>query len=117
MGKKILLLNGSPRAHGNTAALITEFTKGAQAAGNTVVRFDLGQMDIHGCLGCCKGGKDRENPCVQKDGMGKIYPEYQAADVVVLASPMYYWAFSGQLKCALDRLFAVAELIPPMPIL
>lgn len=44
--------------------------------------------------------------------MDAVYPAYMAADVVVLASPMYYWSISGQLKCAFDRLFAVAELGP-----
>ena len=112
MSKKICILNGSPRLNGNTKALIARFTKGAQAAGNEVVCFDLQKMDIHGCLGCCKGGKDAESPCVQKDDMEQIYPVYREADVVVLASPMYYWGISGQLKCAFDRLFAVAELTP-----
>ena len=51
-------------------------------------------------------------PCVQKDDMTQIYPAYRNADVVVLASPMYYWGISGQLKSAFDRLFAVAELTP-----
>lgn len=110
MAKKIVILNGSPRANGNTKELIKRFTKGAEAAGNSVVCFDLQKMDIHGCLGCCKGGKDPQNPCVQKDDMSRIYPAYQEADVLVLASPMYYWGISGQLKCAFDRLFAVAEL-------
>ncbi|MDO5853678.1 MAG: flavodoxin family protein [Thermoplasmata archaeon] len=112
MAKRILILNGSPRANGNTDALVESFTKGAESAGNEVVRFDLRKMDIRGCLGCCRGGKDPAHPCVQKDDMSEIYPEYVAADVVVLASPMYYWGISGQLKCAFDRLFAVAELDP-----
>ena len=86
MSKQILILNGSPRIHGNTAALIDAFTAGAEAAGHTVARFDLAALDIH----------------------------YMAADVVVLASPMYYWSISGQLKCAFDRLFAVAELGPDL---
>ena len=112
MSKKICILNGSPRPNGNTKALITSFTKGAEDAGNEVVYFDLQKMNIHGCLGCCRGGKDPASPCVQKDDMEKIYPAYRAADVVVLASPMYYWGISGQLKCAFDRLFAVAESNP-----
>ena len=112
MAKNITILNGSPRANGNTAALIEAFTKGAEASGNTVNRFDLQKMNIHPCLGCCKGGQNRESPCVQKDDMDKIYPRYRDADVVVLASPMYYWNISGQLKCTFDRLFAVAELSP-----
>lgn len=89
--------------------MIQSFTKGAEAAGHQVACFDLQNMEIHGCLGCCKGGKDKACPCVQKDDMLKIYPAYQNADIVVLASPMYYWGISGQLKCAFDRLFAVAE--------
>lgn len=109
MSKKIVILNGSPRPKGNTAALIQSFIEGAFAAGHIVTRFDLQKMDIHPCLGCCGGGKDPSSPCVQKDDMEKIYPAYQAADVVCLASPLYYWTVSGQLKCAFDRLFAVAE--------
>lgn len=112
MSKKICILNGSPRLNGNTKELIKQFTKGAEAAGHEVVCFDLQKMNIHGCLGCCKGGKDKNYPCVQKDDMAKIYPAYRNADIVVLASPMYYWGISSQLKCAFDRLFAVAELAP-----
>lgn len=112
MSKKIVILNGSPRTNGNTKALIESFTKGAEASGNEVIRFDLQKMNIHGCLGCSKGGKDPKSPCVQKDDMDKIYPAYKEADIIVLASPMYYWGISGQLKCAFDRLFAVAELNP-----
>lgn len=112
MSKKICILNGSPRPNGNTQELITRFTRGAEAAGNEVIRFDLQKMNIHGCLGCCNGGKDEASPCVQKDDMMKIYPVYREADIVVLASPMYYWGISGQLKMAFDRLFAVAELSP-----
>lgn len=106
---KIMILNGSPRANGNTVGLIQSFTKGAEAAGHEVVCFDLQKMNIKGCLGCCCGGKDFDSPCVQKDDMLKIYPVYRECDIVVLASPMYYWSVTGQLKCAFDRLFAVAE--------
>lgn len=112
MSKKICILNGSPRLNGNTKEQIKHFVKGAEEAGHQVTCFDLQKMNIHGCLGCCKGGKDAASPCVQKDDMAQIYPVYEAADVVVLASPMYYWGISGQLKCAFDRLFAVAELTP-----
>jgi multimeric flavodoxin WrbA len=112
MSKKIIILNGSPRSNGNTSALIEQFTKGAEQNGHQVIRFDLQKMNIHPCLGCCKGGKDPASPCVQKDDMLKIYPHYVEADLVVLASPMYYWSISGQLKTAFDRLFAVAECNP-----
>ena len=96
MSKKICILNGSPRPNGNTKALITHFIKGAEASGNEVICFDLQKMNIHGCSGCCNGGKDTASPCVQKDDMQKIYPTYKDADIVVLASPMYYWGISGQ---------------------
>ncbi len=112
MSKKIVILNGSPRKNGNTSALTAEFKKGAESAGNTVTEFFLGSMNINGCKGCCGGGKNPESPCVQKDDMEKIYSAYKEADIVVLASPLYYWTISGQLKCAFDRLFAVAECDP-----
>ena len=114
MSKRILILNGSPRKNGNTAALIRSFTEGAQAVGNTVTEFFLNAMDIHGCKGCFGGGKDPDHPCVQRDGMEQIYPVYREADIVVLASPLYYWTISGQLKTAFDRLFAVAECDPDL---
>ena len=109
MGKKIVVLNGSPRPNGNTSTLIREFTKGADGAGNTVTTFLLDSMNIKGCKGCFGGGKNPDSPCVQKDDMGKIYPAYKEADIIVLSSPLYYWNFSGQLRTAFDRLFAVAE--------
>lgn len=110
--KRIVIFNGSPRPNGNTAALVEQFAQGAREAGHQVTVFPVARMKIHGCLGCCCGGKDPSSPCVQKDDMESVYPEYQKADLVVLASPMYYWGFSGQLKCTFDRLFAVAELDP-----
>lgn len=112
MGKKIIVLNGSPRKNGNTSALVKAFREGAESAGHSVTEFWLGGMKINGCRGCCAGGKNPESPCVQKDDMEQIYPAYKEADVVVLASPLYYWTISGQLKCAFDRLFAVAECDP-----
>lgn len=109
MGKKIVILNGSPRKNGNTVTLINAFVEGANEAGHSVRVFNLQEMDIHPCLGCCGGGKDIESPCVQKDDMLKIYPAYRDADMVIFATPLYYWTISGQLKCAIDRLFAIAE--------
>ena len=74
MNKKVVILNGSPRAKGNTKKLIEHFIAGAETAGNEVICFDLQKMNIHGCLGCCGGGKSQESPCVQKDDMQQIYP-------------------------------------------
>ena len=112
MAKRIVILNGSPRPNGNTSALTAQFKKGAEEAGNSVTEFQLSKMKLHGCLGCWQGGKDPEHPCVQRDDMEQIYPVYREADVVVLASPLYYWFISGHLKNAFDRLFAIAECDP-----
>lgn len=109
MGKKIVVLNGSPRRKGNTSALVKAFTEGAESAGHTVTEFFLDSMNIHGCKGCFGGQSGREYPCVQRDGMDKIYPAVRECDVIVLASPLYYWNMSGQIRTAVDRLFALEE--------
>ena len=109
MSKRIVILNGSPRMNGKTSSLTAEFKRGAEEAGNEVQESFLSRMKINGCLGCWSGGKDPEHPCAQRDDMEKIYPVYRTADVVVLASPLYYWFISGFLKNAFDRLFAIAE--------
>lgn len=109
MGQKIVILNGSPRQNGNTSELVKAFTEGAISAGNEVLTFHLDRMSIHGCKGCFGGHSSKECPCVQKDDMAKIYPAIKEAGVVVLASPLYYWNMSGQLRTAVDRLFALEE--------
>lgn len=109
MAKKIVILNGSPRRNGNTSALVRKFTEGAESAGHTVTEFFLDKMDIHGCKGCFGGHSSRECPCVQKDDMAQIYPAVRECDVIVLATPLYYWNMSGQLRTAVDRLFALEE--------
>ena len=109
MGKKIVILNGSPRKKGNTSALTQAFSRGAEKAGCTVTEFFLGDMDIHGCMGCFGGHSSKECPCARHDDMDKIYPAVRQCDIVVLASPLYYWTVSGQLKTAIDRLFALAD--------
>ena len=110
MSKKIVILNGSPRKNGNTAGLVKEFTKGAQEAGHTVTEFFLSGMDIHGCKGCFGGHSSRECPCVQKDDMNQIYPAVRACDVIVLASPLYYWNMSGQIRTTSSKPFPSAAI-------
>ena len=109
MSKRIVILNGSPRRNGNTSTLVKAFTEGAESAGNTVTEFFLDGMDIHGCKGCFGGHSSKECPCVQKDDMAQIYPAVKQCDMVVLATPLYYWNMSGQLRTAIDRLFALEE--------
>lgn len=109
MAQKIVILNGSPRQNGNTSELVKAFTKGALSTGNEVITFHLDSMNIHGCKGCFGGHSNKECPCVQKDDMVKIYPVIKEAGVIILASPLYYWNMSGQLRTTIDRLFALEE--------
>lgn len=107
--KKIVILNGSPRINGNTSALVKAFTEGAEYSGNTVTTFFLSDMNINGCKGCFGGHSNLEYPCIQKDDMAKIYPAVKECDVIILATPLYYWNMSGQIRIAIDRLFALEE--------
>ncbi|MDE5777571.1 MAG: flavodoxin family protein [Lachnospiraceae bacterium] len=107
--KRIMVLNGAARKNGNTAALIKAFAEGAESAGNVIQEFYLQDMDIRGCMGCegcSKVKKGTSNPCVQLDDMQKINEAFVQADVVVFASPVYFWTISGPLKTAADRLYA-----------
>ena len=103
---KIVVLNGSPRLNGNTAKHVEAFKAGAEAAGNEVVVLTVGKMNINGCLGCeyCHG--KCEGKCIQMDDMDLVYPEIATADLVVLASPVYYWSFTGQMQSVITRFYA-----------
>ncbi len=103
---KILVLNGSPRPDGNTAAMINAYRKGAESAGHSVSVFDVCRMDIRGCLACEYCHSKAFRTCVQQDDMQRIYPVLDEADMIVLASPVYYHGFSGQLQCAINRIYA-----------
>ena len=113
MGKKILLVTGSPRAKGNTDLLAQAFQEGAEQAGHQVTVFDAGKKNILPCK-ACDTCYQKGVPCSFADDFNQCEAAMKEADVVVLASPMYYWSISGQLKCAFDRLFAVAELGPDL---
>lgn len=108
MAKNILVLIASPRSNGNTDKLAGAFIEGAESAGHNVFRFLPGHGGIKPCLGCnycaANGGK-----CVQDDEMTEIYEAFDKADVVVLASPLYFHSVSAQLKIIIDRLYAAGS--------
>lgn len=107
---QILVLNGSPRPHGNTAAMVEAFRKGAEENSHAVIVVNVCQKKIAGCLACeyChQEGSGHERQCVQKDDMQAIYPLLDEAEMIVLASPVYYHGFSGQLQCAINRIYAL----------
>ncbi|MCL2588117.1 MAG: flavodoxin family protein [Oscillospiraceae bacterium] len=104
MSKHIVILSGSPRKKGNTEQLVAAFKAGAESAGKTVTVFQTAHMDIAACTGCeyCithPGG------CALKDDMGEIIGALHRADVIVWASPVYYFSFTAQLKRAIDRMY------------
>ena len=103
---KIIVLNGSPHKDGNTAALVEAFRKGAEASGHEVVVCPVGTMNIKGCLGCEFCHTKGEGACIQKDDMQNVYPELNSADMVVLASAVYYFGFTGQMMCTISRFYA-----------
>lgn len=108
--KKILILQSSARIKGNTARLAAEFARGASDSGNEVETVNVALLNIHGCLGCgaCQrnGGK-----CVQKDDMQTLYPKLMEADIIVLATPVYYYEMNAQMKLVLDRTFALNTIL------
>lgn len=68
-------------------------------------------MNIHSCKGCLRAGRDSKSPCTQKDDMEQIYSAFVDCDVVVFASPVYFWMITGTLKTVADRLYAKLECL------
>lgn len=103
----ILVLNGSPRPDGNTAAMIDAFAEGAGQNGHNITVVPVCGKKIAGCLACEYCHTKGEGRCIQQDDMQEIYPLLEAADMIVLASPVYYHSFTGQLQCAVNRIYAL----------
>lgn len=103
--KNILILESSPRPNGNSCLLSSEFARGAESAGHHVEKLPVSHKKIGGCLGCnaCyrNGGT-----CVQKDDMEEVRAKMLAADVIVLASPIYFYSMTAQMKATIDRTYA-----------
>lgn len=104
MAKKILLVHCSPRKGGNSSMLADKFAEGAATAGNEVIRIDVGHAKIAGCL-ACEYCLSHEGECVQKDEMQDYYPLLRECDVLVWATPMYFYNFPAQLRAFQDRMF------------
>jgi multimeric flavodoxin WrbA len=103
--KKILVLHSSARKHGNTDLLVDEFIRGALEAKNTVDKEYIGFMKINGCLNC-NACKRNDGKCVQHDDMVPIYDKLQEADIIVFASPVYFYNVNTQMKAVMDRTYA-----------
>ncbi len=106
---KILVLGGSPNKNGSTQLLIDSFKQGAEEAGHTVTVMNVAHMNIRPCAGCIACGYD--GPCVQRDDMAQIRPAVMESDMLVFASPLYFFGFSAQLKTVIDRFCAFSSRI------
>lgn len=104
---KILVFNGSPRPNGNTAAMVDAFAEGARQSGHQVDVVSVCQKRIAGCLACEYCHTTGHGRCIQQDDMQQVYPLLQEAEMIVLASPIYYHGFTGQLQCAINRIYAL----------
>jgi multimeric flavodoxin WrbA len=102
--KKVVILNGSPHEHGCTSALADKVIGAAERHGAEVKSYHLNTLSLRGCQGCFKC--QQTGRCATEDDMQPIYGDIAAADGIVLASPVYMWSMSSQLKAAVDRLFA-----------
>lgn len=104
MSKKILVISGSPRKGGNSDILCDRFIAGAKDAGHHPEKVFLGDMEIGFCTGC--GGCVDSGVCVQDDDMAALLEKMIDVDVIVMATPVYFYTMDGQMKTLIDRTVA-----------
>ena len=102
---KILVITGSPRKNGNSNTLADNFIKGAEEKGHSVVRFDSAFKNVHPCIACNKCGMNGD--CVFNDDFNFIKENIVNSDMVVFATPMYYFGISAQIKAVIDRFYSI----------
>lgn len=100
---KIVVLVGSMRKGGNTDLLAQAFTEGASKY-NDVEIVSVANYKVNPCIGCNSCFTRKENICFQNDDMSAIYEKLRTADIVVIASPVYFYGISAELKAIIDRL-------------
>lgn len=101
MTKKVLVLSASPRKGGNSDLLCDQFMKGSMEAGHKVEKIFIGDKRIGYCTGC--GSCNDTHECVQDDDMGEILDKMISTDVIVMATPVYFYTMSAQMKTLIDR--------------
>ena len=105
MNQKVLIISSSPRRKGNSETLCNQFAKGAKEANHIVKKINLNDYTIHPCIACDYCRK-HNNICFRKDDAHMIIQEMIEADVWVLATPVYFYSVSAQLKLLIDRFYA-----------
>lgn len=106
MGKKIVVITGSPRKNGNSFAMTEAFINAAEAKGHSVTRFDAAFKKVggcHACETCYKTGK----ACSFDDDFNELAPAILEADAVVFTTPVYWYSFPAQIKAVIDKLCAL----------
>ncbi len=108
MSKNVLILSASPRKGGNSDTLCDQFRKGAEEAGNRVDKIRLAELSIDYCSACyvCK----KLGHCVKQDDMEQIIAKIRNADVIVLATPVYFYTMCAQMKTMIDRTLGGAQM-------
>jgi len=109
MAKKVVALLGSPRPQSNSTALAQVFMKTAAELGAECQAFSLYKMKYSGCI-ACRGCKTTSEECVLRDDLTEALRAIRDADVLILASPVYFGQITGPLKCAYDRMYS---FLPP----
>lgn len=99
----IIVLSGSPRKGGNTDLLVDAFVKGAEKNNNVEV-VSVADYKVNPCIGCNSCFDRQGHECFQQDDMRTVYDKLKCADVIVVASPVYFYGVSAQLKAIIDRL-------------
>ena len=107
MSKQVLIISSSPRKGGNSDTLCDQFLKGAAEAGNRVEKIRLADLKIDYCSACyaCK----TTGRCVKRDEMEQIIEKMRDADVIVLATPVYFYTMCAQMKTMIDRTLGGAQ--------
>ncbi len=113
--KHILVISGGGRPNGNTEQLTASFIKGAEEAGHQVKKVSLLKVQVNGCIGC-NACRHNGRGCVQRDGFQELLPQIEEADLLVFASPLYYWTISARLKALIERLYSIAQKDPAPPL-
>jgi NAD(P)H-dependent FMN reductase len=108
--KNVLIVSATPRDEGNSDILCDEFLRGAQEAGHAAEKIRLSDKDINFCLGCCSCISE-PGSCVQDDDMAPILKKALEADVLVLASPVYFMTFNARMKNFIDRFCPVYTMV------
>ena len=106
MAKKVVVISSSPRKGGNSDTLCDEFVKGAKDAGNDAVKYFLEDIEFESCKACMRC-KTPERECYQEDKISIILDDMIEADVIVYATPVYYYSMTGTLKMFFDRCYPI----------